>query len=183
MINTDVLTIRRWLRQLDDLLEKSRSFGPIVFGLNKSECLNLVQQILANLPSDLDKAERVLRESERLVGGAQMEARMTLEQAQQEAQRILDQARREAEAILERARAEQERMLAQTEVYQLAEAQAREIVEVARKKAQQIERGADEYAYEILTQLEGTLAKFMSTIQNGKVYLEDHLNQRVGARR
>jgi len=183
MINTDVITIRRWLRQLDEMLEKSRSFGPIVFGLNKGECLNLVQQILANLPSDLDKAERVLRESDRLMGGAQMEARMTLEQAQQEARSILEQARQEAETILERARAEQERMLSQTEVYQLAEAQAREMIEVARQKAQQIRQGADEYAYEVLTQLEGALAKVMSTVQNGKVFLEDHLKQRVGARR
>ncbi len=183
MINTDVITIRRWLRELDQMLENSRSFGPIVFGLNKGECLNLVQQILANLPSDLDKAERVLRESDRLVGGAQAEARMTLEQAREEAQRIIEQARQQAEAILERARAEQERMLAQTEVYQLAEAQAREIVETARQKAQQIRQGADEYAYEVLTQLEGALAKVMSTVQNGKALLEDHLKQRVGARR
>jgi len=183
MMNTDVLTIRRWLRELDQMLEKSRSLGPIVFGLNKGECLNLVQQILAHLPADLDKAERVLRETDRLMGGAQMEARMTLEQAREEAQRILNQARQEAEAILERARAEQERMLAQTEVYQLAEAQAREMIEVARQKAQQIRQGADEYAYEVLTELENALAKVMSTVQNGKVYLENHLNQRVGARR
>jgi len=183
MINTDVITIRRWLRQLDDMLEKSRSFGPFVFGLNKSECLNLVQQILANLPSDLDKAERVLRESDRLMGGAQMEARMTLEQAREEARRILEQARQEAEAILESARTEQARMLAQSEVCQLAEAQAREILKVAQQQAQQIRQGADEYAYEVLTQLEDAIAKVMSTIQNGKVHLEDHLKQRVGARR
>jgi vacuolar-type H+-ATPase subunit H len=74
-------------------------------------------------------------------------------------------------------------MLAQTEVYQLAEAQAREMIEVARQKAQQIRQGADEYAYEVLTELENALAKVMSTVQNGKVYLENHLTQRVGARR
>ncbi len=183
MMNTDVMNIRKWLSELDSALERARSFGPIVIGLNKGECLNRVHQIRAHLPSEIDRAERVLRESDRLVGGAHQQAQMTLEQAQEQARQIIEQARREAEQILEHARAEQQRMIAQTEVYQLAEAQAREILESAREKAQQIRQGADEYAYEVLTQLEGALAKVMSTVQNGKVFLEDYLKQRVGTRR
>jgi F0F1-type ATP synthase membrane subunit b/b' len=183
MMHTDVSTIRKWLRELDQAFERARSVGPVVVGLDKGECHNRVQQILANLPSDFDKAERVLRESDRLIGGAQTEAQMTIAQAQEEARRIIDQARREAEQVLERAHAEQQRMLSQTEVYQLAQTQAQEILESAREKAQQIRQGADEYAYEVLTQLEGALAKVMNTVQNGKVLLEDYLKQRVGTRR
>ncbi len=183
MMYTDVMTIRKWLRELDQAFEKARSVGPFVIGLDKNECHNRVQQILANLPSDLDKAERVLRETDRLVGSAQTEAQMTIAQAQEEARRIIEQARREAEQILERAHAEQQRMLSQTEVYQLAQTQAQEILNAAREKAQQIRQGADEYAYEVLTQLETALAKVMNTVQNGKVLLEDYLKQRVGTRR
>ncbi|CUU03213.1 hypothetical protein GBSOP10_102534 [Armatimonadetes bacterium GBS] len=182
-MNTDVITIRKWLNELDTALEKARSFGPIVVGLNKGECLNLVQQIRAHLPSDIDKAERVLRETNRLVGGAQHQAQLTLEQAQEQARQIIEQARRKAEQILEHARAEQKRMLSQEEVYRIATAQAQEMIESARQQAHEIRQGADEYAYEVLTQLEGVLAKVMNTVQNGKVYLEDYLKQRVGTRR
>lgn len=183
MKHTDVLTIRKWLRELDQAFEHARCVGPFIVGLNKGECHNRVQQILANLPSDFDKAERVLRESDRLIGGAQTEAQLTLAQAHEEAQRIVQQARAEAEQILQRAHQEQQRMLSQTEVYQLAQTQAHEILESAREKAHQIRQGADEYAYEVLTQLEGALAKVMNTVQNGKVLLEDYLQQRVGTRR
>ncbi|MCX7992778.1 MAG: hypothetical protein N2651_03815 [Fimbriimonadales bacterium] len=183
MIHTDGMMIRKWLRELDQAFENARSIGPFVLGLDKGECHNRVQQILANLPSDFDKAERVLRETDRLIGGAQTEAQMTLAQAQEEARRILEQAQREAEQILDRAQQEQQRMLSQTEVYQLAQTQAHEILESAREKAHQIRQGADEYAYEVLTQLEGALAKVMNTVQNGKVLLEDYLKQRVGTRR
>jgi len=86
----DVITIRKWLRELDQALENARSFGPIVIGLNKGECLNRVQQILANLPADIDKAERVLRETHRLVGGAQHQAQLTLEQAEEQARQIIE---------------------------------------------------------------------------------------------
>ncbi len=183
MMNTDVGMIRKWLRELDDAFERARTFGPCVFRLNKGECHNLVQQILANIPSEIDRAEHILRHSNRLVGSAQSQAQMTIEQAQREARLIIENAQREAERILEHARAEQQRMLSQTEVYQLAESQAREMVESAREKAHQIRQGADEYAYEVLTQLETVLAKVMGTVQNGKVLLEDYLKQRVGTRR
>lgn len=183
MIHMDVGTIRKWLRELDQSFEKARSIGPFVLGLNKGECHNLVQQILANIPSEIERAEHILRHSDRLVGTAQNQAQMTLEQAQEEARRMIEEARREAEQILERARAEQQRMLSQTEVYQLAESQAREMIDTAREKAHQIRQGADEYAYEVLTQVENVLAKVMGTVQNGKVILEDYLKQRVGTRR
>lgn len=183
MMNTDVITIRKWLRELDQALENARSFGPFVIGLNKGECLNRVQQILANLPADIDKAERVLRETNRLVGGAQHQAQLTVEQAEEQARQIIEQARHKAEQILEHARHEQQRMLSQEEVYRIASAQAQEMIDSARQQAQQIRQGADEYAYEVLTQLEGVLAKVMNTVQNGKVYLEDYLKQRVGTRR
>lgn len=182
-INTDVRLIRKWLRELDERLESSKSIGPLIWGLDKGECIMLIQQVLANLPSDLEQADRVLRDSERLLGGAQTEAQTTLEDAREEARRVIQEARQQAERILEEARLRQARMVEQTEVYRLAESQAREVVEKAKEHARQIRQGADQYAYDVLTQLENALAKIMGTVQNGKVYLEDHLEPPVGTKR
>lgn len=183
MVNTDFRLIRKWLRELDDHLESSKVVGPVVWGLNRQSCIELVQQLIVNLPSDLDQADRVLQNSDRLIGGAQNEASSTLQQAQAEARRIVEQAREHAERMLEEARVQQSRMIEQTEVYRIAEAQAREMRDAAVENARQIRQGADEYAYEVLTQLENALAKVMGTVQNGKVYIEDYLKHRVGTRR
>lgn len=183
MINTDFRAVRKWLRELEEYIESSRTVGPFLWGLNKEECRIRVQQLIANLPSDLENADRVLVNSDRLIGGAQSEASVTLQEAQEEARRIHDAAREQAAKLLDEARSQQARMMEQTEVYRLAESQAREIVESAKESARQIRQGADDYAYEVLTQLENALAKVMGTVQNGKVHLENYLNHRVGTRR
>ena len=63
-------------------------------------------------------------------------------------------------------------LLNKREILKLAKAQSEEIRNAADRDALDMKRGADSYAYEVLTKLEGVVAKTMSTIERGKAEID-----------
>jgi cell division septum initiation protein DivIVA len=166
------LDILRMLDQLNEMVEKPKSFGPITFGLNKDEIGMQIAKIRASLPNELKAAVATVRESDRIVESAKEDATVTLDNARKERDRLLAEARVEAERIVEAARIQQERMIADSEVLKLAKAQSEEIRSSADRDAIQTRRGAEKYAYDVLTSLEGVVGKVMTTIERGKAEME-----------
>ena len=80
----------------------------------------------------------------------------------------LQEARKEAELILEQARVQQERMVGESEILKLTKAQSEEIRNSADRDARDIRRGAENYAYQMLAQLEGMIGKVAGVIEKGK---------------
>jgi cell division septum initiation protein DivIVA len=160
--------ILRLLENLNELVERPKSFGPVTWGLNKEEIAMQIAKIKASLPNELKQAVQTVRESERIVDSAREDATMTLEAGRKEADRILGEARKEAEKIVEHARVQQERMIHESEILKLAKAQSEEIRNSADREAVQMRRGAETYAYDVLNQLEGVISKVMNAVERGK---------------
>ena len=173
------MDIIRMLEQLNELIEKPRSIGPMTWGLNKEEITMQIAKVRASLPNELKAAITTVRESERIVDSAKEDATITVENARKERDRLLVEARQEAERILEHARIQQERMLAESEVLKLAKVQSEEIRNSADRDSMQVKRGAEKYAMDVLSQLEGVVGKVMTTIERGKTEMEPREPQKA----
>jgi cell division septum initiation protein DivIVA len=105
----------------------------------------LLDQIRISVPDEVRHAERIIREKER-----------TLAQAHEEAERIVALARSEAAQIT-----------AEHAIAKAAEERAATIREQVEQEAESIREGADEYAFDMLCQLEQELKRALTVIENG----------------
>jgi hypothetical protein len=105
----------------------------------------LVDQMRISVPDDMRRAERIIREKKR-----------TRAQATEEAERIIELARQEAAQLA-----------ANHSIARNAEQEAAAIREQARQEARHIVAGADEYAYDVLCDLEQELKRALTIIENG----------------
>jgi cell division septum initiation protein DivIVA len=168
--NTDIL---RMLQELhDQIVDHPRYFGKIGYGINRDEISIQIAKIRASLPSELKEASAKVRESERIVDSAKVDANATVEAARRESDRCLIDARKEAERTLDQAKIQQERLVSESEILKLAKAQAEEIRNSADRDASQIRRGAEKYAHDVLVQLEGVVGKVMGVVEKGRQDLE-----------
>ncbi|HDD25034.1 MAG TPA: ATPase [Chloroflexi bacterium] len=105
----------------------------------------LLDQMRISIPDEVRQAERTIRERDRL----------------------LAQTKEEAERILALARSEAAQITAEHAVVRAAKEQAAAIQEEATREAEQIRTGADEYAFEVLCNLEQELKRALTVIENG----------------
>lgn len=163
----------RLLNQLEELPEKAKHlpFNTLV-GFNHEQFYYLVLKIRANLPEDMKKAQRVSRDSEKIVGHARDTASQEVEKARADAAAIVEGGRADSDRIVQAARVEADRLVEQSEIHSMATAEAREIVHNAETEADEIRHGADEYARDVLANLEGVLDKALGTVQRGREALD-----------
>jgi cell division septum initiation protein DivIVA len=149
------------LDRLEELVENARHLFGRAYGIDIDQFFMLTNKIRASLPEEVKKASRIAGESERLLASAREEGSM-----------VIEDARREATKIVEEARRQQQTLVADSEIHRLAAAQAHELTEGAERKAEACKKGADEYAREVLDDLEDFLTKFLGAVRRGKESLE-----------
>lgn len=163
------MDILRLLDQLHELaVDSPKSLGPIVWGLNKDEISMQIAKVRASLPSEVKAAAATVRESDRIVESAKVDANSTLDGAKKDGERLIEEARLEAVRILEQAKLQQQQMVSESEILKLSKAQSEEIRNSADRDALAMRRGAEKYALDVLTQLEGVVGKVATTIERGK---------------
>lgn len=168
--NVDIF---RLLDQLEELPEKAKHLWPnMLVGFDHEQFYYLVLKIRANLPEDLKKAQRVARDSERIVDEARDVAVQQLESGRVEAGKVMEESRDEANRLIEQARQQAASLIDKSEVVRMATAQAHEILRRAETEASEIRKGADDYARDVLTNLEGVMGKAIITVQRGRETLE-----------
>ncbi|HXG40559.1 MAG TPA: hypothetical protein VNJ28_06420, partial [Candidatus Limnocylindrales bacterium] len=113
--------------------------------IDQDAALALIDELRVAVPEEVRAAKRINAEGERII-----------EQAHEEAGRIIARAQEQAAFLIE------ERGLTQA-----AEEEGRRIVARAEAEADEIRRGADEYAVEILTGLEGELERTLQSVRKG----------------
>ena len=105
----------------------------------------LLDQMRISIPEEVRRAERTIREKDR-----------TMAQAQEETERIIALARGEAAQLT-----------AEHIVVQAAEERTVAIRVQAEQEAESIRAGADDYAFEVLCNLEQELKRSLTIIENG----------------
>ncbi len=112
--------------------------------VDEERATTLLDRLRAAVPEEVRRARQVIREREQL-----------LEQARRQAQRIAEQAQQEAAVRLE-----EEGLLVE------AGHRSAKIMEDARREAEGIRRGADQYAREVLTEIEARLLQSHNEIRD-----------------
>ncbi len=124
--------------------------------VDPEKVFEIIDEIRAQFPDEIKQARWVLKERQEM-----------LEEAEKEANRVLEEARERAHAIA-----------AEQEVVKLAEQQAADILEDAKAREREVRLGAEDYADEMLANLEVNLGKLLTAVQRGRDRLQGKVGQR-----
>ncbi|GAB4285293.1 MAG: hypothetical protein Kow0067_07940 [Coriobacteriia bacterium] len=151
------MDIMALIDRIEELIDTGRT---VPFSSNKmvdpEKVYEIIDEIRAQFPDELKQARWIVKERQEM-----------LEEAEKESNRILEEARERAQA-----------MAADQEIVKLAEQQAAEILDSARNREREIRLGAEDYADEILANLEVNLGKLLSAVQRGRDRLQGKIGQR-----
>jgi cell division septum initiation protein DivIVA len=144
----DVLVL---IDKLDDLIHNARSV-PLTDSvmIDREEIYDLLDQMRSTIPEEIKQARWIVKERQEM-----------LAEAKQESDRLLSEAQERAE-----------KLAADTEVERLAEKNAQQIMEDARDQERQIRLGAEDYADDVLGNLEMNLDKFLAAVRRGRERLQ-----------
>lgn len=93
-------------------------------------------------------------------------------------QEMIEEAEREANRVLEDATERARMLIAETEVVRQAESRAAEILELAHANEREIRMGAEDYADEMMANLEVNLGKLLTAVQRGRDRLQGKSSHR-----
>jgi len=139
------------LERLEAHIESGRALpltGSIV--IDKEAALSYVDEMRAVFPREIAEANRTNAERDRI-----------LERATEEAERVVARAQEQAAFLID------ERGLTQA-----AEDQSARIIQRAREDAAETQRGADDYAVNVLVGLEGELVRTLQSVRKGVEVLD-----------
>ncbi len=137
--------------KLEDLVAEGKKV-PLTSSvmINEEKVFEIIDEIRASFPDEIKQARWIVKERQEM-----------LDEAEKEATRIQDEAQQKAES-----------MAAETEIARLAEEQASQTVEEAQAKEREIRLGAEDYADEMLANLEVNLGKLLTAVQRGRDRLQ-----------
>ncbi|HEB13104.1 MAG TPA: ATPase [Actinobacteria bacterium] len=137
--------------KLEDLVAEGKKV-PLTSSvmINEEKVFEIIDEIRASFPDEIKQARWIVKERQEM-----------LDEAEKEATRIQDEAQQKAE-----------NMAAETEIARLAEEQATQTVEEAQAKEREIRLGAEDYADEMLANLEVNLGKLLTAVQRGRDRLQ-----------
>jgi hypothetical protein len=136
--------------KIDELIEIVESARAMPMSascvINRSQVLDLLDELRKAVPEEMDRAKRVLADRESVVA----------------------EGRREADRLLERTRSERESIIGNTDVSREARGAAERIMEQARREAEQIRTDADDYVDQKLANFEVVLTKTLQSVGRGR---------------
>jgi hypothetical protein len=141
--------------------------------IDEQECYDLIDQMRITVPEEVKIAKRTLLERERILADANEDAQHLIEQAERERQHMLGEkgllaeAERQREIIISVATEESDEM----------HMQAQSMYDEAVVQAQEMREGANQYAVQVLQELETLLGKHFSMVQNGLRSFKDQAEQ------
>ena len=118
--------------------------------IDDEECLGIIEQIRLTLPQEIRQARRLNTERDA----------------------VLDEAQSRAGQILRAAETDAQERIQEHHIARRAEARAQEIVGQAERRVAQMRREADEYAYNVLVELEHRLEALVTGVRAGILDLD-----------
>lgn len=151
------MDIMALIDRIEELIDSGRN---VPFSASKivdpDKIYEILDEIREHFPDELKQARWIVKERQEM-----------LEEAEKEANRILEEAQARAQAIA-----------SEQEIVRLAEQQAAEIMDKARAQEREIRLGAEDYADEMLANLEVNLGKLLTAVQRGRDRLQGKVSQR-----
>ncbi len=152
------MDIMALIDRIEEAMDGSRSL-PLTRSrlVDTEKVYEIIDEVRAQFPDELKQARWIVKERQEM-----------LEEAEKEANRILEEAKSRADS-----------MAAEQEIVRLAEQQAADIMDRARQQEREIRLGAEDYADEMLANLEVNLGKLLTAVQRGRDRLQGKVNQRA----
>ncbi|MDO8885345.1 hypothetical protein [Candidatus Oleimmundimicrobium sp.] len=144
----DIMTL---IDKIEDIITTARRLplGNSIM-INEQKLFDIIDEMRASIPDELKQARWIVKER----------------------QEMLAEADKEANAIIEEARKNAEQVASEQEIVKMAEAKANEIISDAKEKEREIRLGAEDYADEMLANLEVNLGKLLAAVQRGRDRLQ-----------
>jgi cell division septum initiation protein DivIVA len=117
--------------------------------LSEERLLEFIEKIRATLPEEVGRAQMIAKGGERVLRAAQ----------------------EKAQAIVEQASSVKDELLDQHEIVQRARTTAEVVLREAEERARKVREGADHYATQVLSEMEGRLAAALGSVQKGRAAL------------
>jgi len=114
--------------------------------LSEERLTEFVEKIRSSLPEEVGRAKTIARDQDRMIRAAQ----------------------EKAQAIVTEASSTHEQLLDQNEIVQRARATAETVLREAEARAEKIRSGADDYATQILGELEARLSNALGSVRKGR---------------
>ena len=124
--------------------------------VDEQKVYETIDQVRASFPEEIKQARWIVKER----------------------QEMLDEADKEAKDIIEDSKKKADELASEGEVVRLAEKKANEIVEDARNKEREVRLSAEDYADEMLANLEVNLGKLLTAVQRGRDRLQGKIETR-----
>ncbi|MBW6468446.1 MAG: hypothetical protein RQ731_01460 [Anaerosomatales bacterium] len=155
------MDIMALIDRIEELVDNGRSV-PLTGSkmVDPEKVYEIIDEIRAQFPDELKQARWIVKERQEM-----------LEEAEKEANRILEESRDRAQSIA-----------SEQEIVKLAEQQAAAIMDDARTKEREIRLGAEDYADEMLANLEVNLGKLLTAVQRGRDRLQGKVSSPGGQR-
>jgi vacuolar-type H+-ATPase subunit H len=148
------------------LVGKRRPFRKAFF-LDIDDALDYIHQIRVSLPQQIQKADQITREKERI-----------LAEAKEQAERMITEAAEQAELTIRKAQDESRILVSSHEVSRQAQLEAQRIVEQAKQEGEAIRQGALEYARNVMENLNkaiGNLSEHVAQLHGVAQHARDEI--------
>ena len=149
-------TVIDYLDELEEILDKCK---PVPFSnrvsVDREKLNEVILDIRYNLPNEIERAQKIVADYERILADARSKSGVILEEARLEAAKLADE----------------------HEVYKQAVQQAEETVEKGKKDARDMRLNAMEYADSILEKAEETLRDAMASVNQGTRAVDNFFNE------
>jgi len=152
------LDIMALIDKMEDLVSEGKKV-PLTSSVmvNELKIYDIIDEIRASFPDEIKQARWIVKER----------------------QEMLDEAEKEANKLVEEANHRAETIAAETEIVKKAEEQADDLMDKAAVHEREIRLGAEDYADEMLANLEVNLGKLLSAVQRGRDRLQGKSNETV----
>ncbi len=183
------MTIMTQLEDLEAMITGGRVPGTARTLLNLAKVTTVINEVKAELPTQINEAEGIVRQKEAIIKQSELEARRIRAYADEEATTIRQLAEEQSSTLLTSSQAEAHRMVENTEITRVAtenaaatESEARTragemiddaenrvngILNEANTQADQRRKGADNYVREVLFALEERVADTLGQVRGG----------------
>lgn len=124
--------------------------------IDPEEIFEIIDQIRENFPQEIKEARWIVKEK----------------------QEHLAEAEREAQRIINEAKEKTKKLASESEIVKEAQRQVQEMLQNAREKEREIRLSAEDYADEMLANLEANLGKMLAAVQRGRERLQSKMSPR-----
>lgn len=152
------MTVEEILDALENLIAEAKRV-PLMNKtmIDEMDFYHLLDEIRKELPLELQKAEQVIQESQRIIEDAREQAEETMQRAKRHAEDLVNR-----DEIVIAAQEKAKAIIAD------AEAQERDIREKTMANAEKLRMDADQYANQVFDHLMGNLGNALEIIQQAK---------------